>query len=46
MTYAQAKLIIWNPGAYDRDQVINAAKFILTRLRAQQEDIDCAIRLI
>jgi hypothetical protein len=46
MTYTQAKLIIWNPAAYDRDQVINAAKFILSKLQARQEDIDCAIRLI
>jgi len=42
MTYTRAKLIIWNPDAYTRAQVREAAVYILGALSARREDIDQA----
>lgn len=46
MTYTQAKLIIWNPAAYDRAKVRAAVVFILGCITARREDIDRAIGLV
>jgi len=42
MTYAMARLIIWNPEAYDRASVTEASFFILSSLSATREDISQA----
>ena len=42
MTYAQARLRIWNHTAYDRSEVREAAIFILAAWDASQEDRDQA----
>lgn len=42
MTFTQAKLIIWNPKAYDLAMVRIAAVLILCSLRAGREDLDQA----
>lgn len=42
MTYTQAKLIVWNADAYTREQVRQAAVFVLGSLGASQEDVDQA----
>ena len=39
MTYTQARLRIWNPDAYTRQQVHSAAIFILSCIDANNEDI-------
>jgi hypothetical protein len=46
MTYAIAKLRIWFAEAYTREQVRDAAIFILSTLDAQQEDVDLATTLL
>ena len=46
MTYPRAKLIIWNPDAYDRATVRNAAVWILGNLGARREDVDQATSLL
>ena len=46
MTYAKAKLIIWNPDAYEPTDVRQAAVYVLGTLGAQQEDIDAASWLL
>jgi hypothetical protein len=46
MTYAQAKLRIWNPRAYTRQEVIAGAIFVLGSLSARREDIDAATGLL
>ena len=46
MTYAQAKLIIWNPDAYPRAKVLQAAAFVLGTLDASSEDISQASLII
>jgi hypothetical protein len=42
MNYTRAKLIIWNPDAYERDQVREAALYIVSQLHARREDLDQA----
>lgn len=39
MTYAQARLIVWNPAAYARQALFAAAAFILGTLDASDEDV-------
>lgn len=39
MTYAQAKMIVWNHETYTRQKVREAVSFILGTLRAHPEDI-------
>jgi hypothetical protein len=46
MTYAKAKLIIWNSGAYSRIEVKVAAVYILGSMKARQEDIHQASLVI
>ena len=48
MTYAQAKMIVWNPAAYGFDpiRIISAAGLIMATLDAPQEDIDQAIHVL
>lgn len=46
MTYTQAKLIIWNPAAYDKARVRAAVVFILGCMTARREDLDQASNLI
>ena len=46
MNYTQAKLIIWNPNAYDRAKVRAAVVFILGCLSARREDLDQAAALV
>lgn len=46
MNYARAKLIIWNPEAYDRATVRAAAIWILGKLGARREDISQASSLL
>jgi len=45
-TYGQAKMIIWNPQSYPREQVREAAIFILGTLNARREDVDQATLLL
>ncbi len=42
MTYAQARLIIWNYETYPKAKVNEAVLFILSRLSARPEDIQQA----
>jgi hypothetical protein len=46
MTYAIAKLRIWFAETYTREQVREAALFILGSLDADQEDINLACSLL
>lgn len=46
MTYTQAKLIIWNPRAYDKAKVREAAIYILGTTGARREDVDQATNLL
>lgn len=46
MTYPRAKMIIWNPEAYNKAQVREAAIFILGSFAPAQEDLDQAANLI
>lgn len=46
LTYQQAKLRVWNPDAYSRAQVTEAATFILGTLGARREDVDQATNLL
>ena len=46
MTHARAKLIIWNPKAYEPALVRKAAVWTLGDLNAKQEDIDQASNLL
>ena len=46
MTYSIAKLRIWNPEAYTRQEVHSAAIFILSVLDADAEDIPQAMGLV
>lgn len=46
MTYTQAKLIIWNPAAYSRDEVQKAAIWVLGKVGARREDVDQATNLL
>jgi hypothetical protein len=46
MTYSQAKMIVWNPETYSKDDVRKAAVYILGTLEAEQEDIDQASMVI
>lgn len=42
MTYAQAKMIVWNHETYDYKKVKEGVVFILGCLNAKQEDLDQA----
>lgn len=42
MTFAQAKMVVWNYETYDHEVVKRAAAYILGSLDASQEDIDQA----
>lgn len=46
MTYTQAKMIVWNPDSYDRENVRKACSYILGSTNARQEDIDAATNVI
>lgn len=46
MNYTKAKLIIWNPDAYSRAQVKDAAIYILGTMCAASEDLDQASLLL
>ena len=46
MTYTKAKLRIWNPAAYSKAEVHEAATFILGTLNARREDVDQAANLL
>ena len=46
MTYTTAKLRIWNPDAYPRKEVREAAVWILGTMSARREDIDQATLLL
>jgi len=46
MTYARAKLIIWNYETYSVSEVREAAIFILANLDAHPEDIEQATSVI
>lgn len=45
MTYPIARMVIWNPAAYDSKRVRQAAVFILGAIFATQEDIQQAASL-
>lgn len=46
MTYARAKLIIWNPATYSRQEIRTAAVFVLSLLGAKAEDVQQAASLL
>jgi hypothetical protein len=46
MNYNQAKMIIWNPDAYDAKTLRQAVLFILSSLSAKREDVDQASLLV
>lgn len=46
MTYTIAKMRIWNPECYTREQLREAIVFILGAMGARREDIDQATLLV
>ncbi len=46
MNYTQAKLRIWNPDAYSKDEVRKAAVYIIGTIGARKEDLHQAYNLI
>lgn len=46
MTYARAKLIIWNPKAYTRFEVQRAAAYVLGSIDASAEDLAQAAAVV
>lgn len=46
MNYAQARLRIWNPAVYSKEEVRRAAVFIIGTIGARKEDLHQAYNLI